>query len=107
MTKDEKSLLLYLETRVVDHNGLIDGRNMNEGDFEIAKGWAEAGFIKFGRLTMAELQCIVGTKPMEHRTHFVRLSPDAWKKAHEERVARSKSWITAWEKQYFVPEKLG
>lgn len=35
MTKEERSLLLYLETRYVDHAGLVDGKHLND----IVKEW--------------------------------------------------------------------
>jgi len=39
MTKNERSLLLYLETRAVDYGGIVDTRHMNQDDMEIAKEW--------------------------------------------------------------------
>ena len=37
MTSDERNLLLYLETRAVDHGGLVDAKHMNKEDMEIAE----------------------------------------------------------------------
>ncbi|MGD7036156.1 hypothetical protein [Methylotuvimicrobium buryatense] len=37
MTKNEKRLLLYLETCSVDHGGLVHTQHMNSDDMQIAK----------------------------------------------------------------------
>jgi len=37
MTRNEKSLLLYLETRAVDNAGIIQTQHLNVDDMEIAK----------------------------------------------------------------------
>lgn len=50
MTKDERSLLLFLETQAVDHAGKVDGRHMNKDDFETAAKWDAEGFVNFGRV---------------------------------------------------------
>ena len=82
MTKDERSLLLYLETRAVDYGGTVDTRRMNKEDFEIAKGWNESGFLKFGRIKFHDIN------PASHATHWCELSDEAWKLAHQERKRR-------------------
>ncbi len=106
MTKEERALLLYLETRVVDHNGLIDARNMSHEDFEIAKRWDEEGFVKFGRLTMAEMGTLMRSKSL-YRTHFIRMTGESFRAAHIERRARARRTIKRWEENYFRPAKLG
>ena len=83
LTKDERSLLLYLEWCLVDHRGFVDMQRMNAEDTEIAKGWHESGFIEFRRVKMKNITD-------SHCTHFVRFTDDAWKLAHQERKARSK-----------------
>jgi hypothetical protein len=99
MTKDERSLLLYLETRAVDRGGLVQTPQMNADDFAILETWKASGFVEFGRLTRASIEKLRGS------THWVRLSEEAWKLAHEERRARcerlytSKTWETTDEKR--------
>ena len=39
LSKDEKSLLLFLETRAVDYGGRVNVQHMNLEDMEIAKRW--------------------------------------------------------------------
>ncbi|WP_019584506.1 hypothetical protein [Thioalkalivibrio sp. ALE16] len=82
MTNEEKSLLLYMEARAVDHGGLIDARRMNEADMAIAQRWNESGFIRFGRLASESLPMPCGS------AHWCSLSDDAWFHAHAERRAR-------------------
>ena len=80
MTKDDKSLLLYLESRAVDNDGKIDSRKMNAIDDGIAKCWDEAGFIVYRRMP---------AKTFMHKrghafrsTHYVMLSQRAREMAH-------------------------
>lgn len=97
MTKDELSLLLYLETRAVDHGGLIDNRNINPDDIEIIKRWHDEIFIVFGRVCMHSIKAL--SKRVGHGsalTMWVVLSRDAWVKAAEERKARAQR---LWEKR--------
>ncbi|KKN69639.1 hypothetical protein LCGC14_0439420 [marine sediment metagenome] len=92
MSKDEKSLLLFLETRAVDYGGRVNLQHMNDEDMDITKGWNKRGFIGFGRIV---IRC-----HNSDGTHWVRLSEEAWKLAHKERKARSKrmfenrTWIS-------------
>ena len=94
MTKDEKSLLLYLETRAVDHGGLVHTQHMNSDDMEIAKQWNEARFVRFGRLASDCLPMRSGA------THWCELSDEAWALAHAERRERytrinsKRKWFT-------------
>jgi len=80
MTKDERSLLLYLETRAVDYGGKVDVRHMNKEDMDIAKGWNTMGFLKFGRIKFHDIT--------HNMSHWCELSDEAWAIAHEERRAR-------------------
>ena len=50
LTRDEISLLLYLETRAVDNSGKVGIRHMNADDFTIAQDWHNEGFVQFGEL---------------------------------------------------------
>ena len=94
---DEKSLLLYLETRAVDHGGAVNAQHMNPHDMKIAEGWTLSGFVEFGRIRFEDMRRLKSS-------HWVVLSPEAWALAHEERRARGKrmwekrSWLKAREK---------
>jgi len=81
MTSDERSLLLYFETRMVDYGGLIDVKHMNNVDRDIADKWNEEGFIKSGRIKAHSI-IIFG--------HWCEFSEEAWKLAHLERRAKCK-----------------
>ena len=97
MTKEERSLLLYLETCSVEHGGTVESRCMNTDDFETAKQWERDGFIDFGRITMKD--CEHSRSHGRASTHWVVLSSQAWELAHQERKARferiyAKRWWT-------------
>jgi len=86
MSKDERSLLLYLECRSVDYGGRVDALHMNAEDLTIAKKWNEEGFIEFGRIVYRNIT--------NAGTQFVKFSEEAWKLAHEERRARfNRMWL--------------
>lgn len=85
MTKDERSLLLYIETCAVDNGGLVHCQKINTEDREILKRWDKDGFVSFSRITFKSLELLVN----KHCTDLVRLSEDAWILAHEERRTRA------------------
>lgn len=89
MSKDERSLLVFLETELVNHGGKVDARHMNADDMAIARQWCSEGFIKFGRIKLHGIT--------DNRTHWVEFSDEAWELAHAERRAiyeRSFLWVT-------------
>ncbi len=94
MTKEDLSLLLFLETCAVDQGGGVDVRHMNSDDQNIAEQWHDEGFISFGRLPLKDC-AVVGNR---NRTHYVVLSDEAWAAAHTERKARA---ARMWEKRSF------
>ena len=85
LTKDERSLLLYLETCVVDYGGLVHSQRINDEDRAILKKWDNASFVSYSRLTFKSIELLIE----KHHTSMVRLSEDAWRLAHEERRARA------------------
>lgn len=97
LSKDEKSLLLFLETCAVDKSGRVNVEHMNAQDMEIAKRWNESGFLGFGRI------CHADCKPIG--THWTKLSPEAFTLCGQEREARAgrkweaKSYVTTEEKR--------
>lgn len=87
---DEMSLLLYLETRAVDHGGRVNSRHMNEADMQRVKQWNEVGFIRFGRIASQDVT--------ENGAHWVEFSDDAWAEAGALRMERGKR---VWSKRRF------
>lgn len=92
MTKEEKSLLLFLETQAVDHWGQVDIVHMNQDDINIAERWNKEGFVKFGRIQFKDIKPAGG----RNSTHWVNLSDKAWEKVADERKARA---IRTWNKR--------
>ena len=92
LDREEQSLLLFLETRAVDYGGRVNGVHMNEGDFKIVERWNKEGFIGFGR--------IVARHANNDGCHWVKLTDESLKLAHELRIERmkrmwkNKSYIT-------------
>src|SRR3990167_4301641 len=86
MTKEEKNLLLYMETQAVDYGGKLQSVRMNADDFAIAKRWNDTKFVRFGRIAYHDIpQDGVNGFP---RNHWCVLSDEAWMAAHAERRAR-------------------
>jgi hypothetical protein len=86
MTKNELSLLLYLETCATDYGGTVDQRHMNDEDREILARWTNEGFMQSGRICFADVEKLC--KHSRKVTHWVVFSDDAWKAAHSERRER-------------------
>ena len=97
MTKDEKSLLLFFESRATDNAGKVDLRHMNQQDIEIAKKWDKEGFCGFGRVASEGVN--------QYGSHWCQLSDTAWHLAHQARKAKAirtwdkRSWKTTEEKR--------
>jgi len=90
MTKEERSLLLYLETCLVDNYGKVCLAKMNSEDLEIAKRWSEERFIQFGRISFKD---IIRKSHDKMCSYWVLFSDRAWKLAHEERKVRSERML--------------
>lgn len=86
MTKEELSLLLFLETQAVDNRGKVRALHMNADDHAIAQRWNTEGFVLFGRLKSKD---IADQRTNNIATHWCHLSDDAWKAAASERRARA------------------
>lgn len=81
MTREETSLLLFLETQAVDGKGVVKMDHMNSDDVAIAKRWDAEGFIGFGRIRYSDVT--------QHGSHWVRLSDEAWAAAAQARRDRA------------------
>lgn len=88
MGKDERSLLLYLESCAVDGYAKLDQRRMNDIDRAYAEEWNRVGFIQYGRVKAEEI-----SRSASKCTHFAILSNDAWTMAHMERRNRANRTI--------------
>lgn len=83
MSREERSLLLYLETRAVEKRGIVASSHMNKEEIAIAMGWAEVGFIRFARMKAEFLE------EESIGDHVVELSDIAWRCAALERRRRA------------------
>lgn len=94
MSRAELNLLLYVETRAVDHCGRLDFVHLNEDDFEILRGWTASGYVESGRIAS---DFGGGT--------WVRLSEKAWtdvaaeRKTRADRLWKGKQFLTTAEKR--------
>ncbi len=94
MSKDERSLLLFLETRQVDYGGRVNLQHMNKEDMDIAQKWNNEGFIGFGRIVARNIN--------SDGSSWCKLSEEAFKLAHKERKARAKRM---WENRTWISTK--
>jgi hypothetical protein len=92
MSKDERSLLLYLETCAVDNGGKINIDYMNDIDREIAERWNKSKFIGYGRIKLSDINI------NSNKTHWCYLSDDAFAEAHKLRKERA---IRMWDRRKF------
>lgn len=101
MSRDELSLLLYLETRVVDHGGSVDALRMSKDDFSKAAQWNAEGYLQFGRIYSKSIQALAGHtgESAARVTHWVKLSERAWVDVAVERRARAERTFA----RYFEP----
>ena len=83
LSREEKSLLLFLETCAVDHGGLVNPAHMSAEDMVIAERWSEDSFVWFGRVLSKSL------KATGKYSYWCELSEAAWLLAHAERHDRA------------------
>ncbi len=94
---NEARLLLYCETCAVDHEGRMDACDLNGADLTILEGWRDDGFVESGRVAsefMSELHV--------QRSHWCRLSEEAWQEAHRQRQLRAER---GWKARQWLSEK--
>lgn len=85
LTRDERSCLLYLETRAVDEGGLCEGVRMNAADLEACQRFVADDLLDFSRIPA----CLLGTGGKSTWTHIVRFKPSGWALAHAARQSRA------------------
>lgn len=81
LSRDERSLLLYVEARAVDHTARMNVAQLNRDDRDILDRWNDTGFVISGRICAEDAESRDGSL-------WCRLSDEAWRLAHEERKAR-------------------
>ena len=87
LTREEQSLLLYIESCAVDCQGRLDIKKINESERQILAKWAESGLISWGRI------CSDDITPNGHQ--WVNLSDQAHVLAAKCRMERAKrNWTT-------------
>lgn len=102
MTKDELSLLLYLESVAVDHAGRITDTRMNAEDWKNLKAWTESGYVASGRIAS---NYVTMSDQLRRTSQWVVLSDKAHedvaaeRKARAERAWANKNYMTTEEKQ--------
>lgn len=75
MTKDERSIMCYLESCSVDQGGMVEGIRMNSDDHEAIERLKACGFVEFGRIPAKLLGASPGGKKY---THWTRLTETGW-----------------------------
>jgi hypothetical protein len=102
LTKDERSLLLFLETCAVDHGGIVDTCHMNATDQAIAARWVIEGFIEYARIRFHDIEAIqrkIG-KGYARPTHWVVLGEA--ERAERKRAGAQPQILTWWWKDGFL-----
>lgn len=80
-TKDEKNLLLFLESMAVDNEGRIDSRKLNDEDHAILEKWMASQYAETGRIAFRDVR--------GYETLWVHLSEKAHIDAHQLRKERA------------------
>ena len=93
LSKDEESILLYLETCLVDNMGRLEGKRMNTIDLAIMEGWRRAGLIDYGRLLFKQIEKLRKMAGGREYTHWVLFTDKAWELAHRHRKIKSERMI--------------
>lgn len=84
LSKDEKSILVYVECCAVDAGGLLEGQRMNAADHEALRKFKAAGLLDYGRVPAR----LLGTGA-RNWTHWCDLNAVGWSLASELRKLRA------------------
>jgi len=85
LTRNQVSLLLYLESTLVEYGGTVESNRMNKDDFDDVPRLTEAGLIAGFKRVPAKL---LGTFA-RHVTHTVDFTEEGWRVAHQLRRERA------------------
>lgn len=91
LTQDERSVMLYAETTMIDQGGLMQGCRLNEADHAALEKFKALGILDYGRIpfhTIEELLQPPGGVTMRY-THWVTFHEGAWSLAHALRRERA------------------
>lgn len=91
LDRKARSILLYAETVVVDHSGLLEGQRMNPDDHENLRQMQAMGWLAWGRIPASLLGASGGTRKP---THWCRFYPAAFQVAHACRMIRAEQVST-------------
>lgn len=80
-TREELSLLLYVENVAVEKGGRLNLKMINAQDSLTLDAWKADGFIEYGRIRAADIN--------SDGALWVKLSEEAWAAAAAERRARA------------------
>lgn len=89
LTRDEKSVLLYAETCLVDGGGLLAGVRLNEADHAALEKFKAAGALDYGRIPFHTIEKLIHPGYGVNLTHWVTFHEPAWQAAHALRRSRS------------------
>lgn len=89
LTKDQKSMLTYIETCVVDHGGTLEAARMNAADHEAMKDLKSLKLIDHGRMP-SEFLRVHGARKC---AHWAVLTDAGWEVAHKLRRERAERAI--------------
>jgi hypothetical protein len=84
VTRDQRNVLLYVESCAVDYGGLLDNQYMNTADHDALKELAELGILTYGRIPGK----LLGTFARSV-TLWCDLTEAGWTLAHQLRRARA------------------
>jgi len=103
ITRDQRSILLYVETCAVDHGGLLEGIRMNADDHTAMAQLQHAGILKHGRVPGR----LLGTF-QRNVTHWCDLTDAGWELAHQLRRACARKVSAARDKvDAYLAERAG
>ena len=84
LSRDEQSILLYMECCLVDQGGILEGVRMNSDDHANIAKFKAAGLIDSGRVPARLLSKQPGS------TNWVTFTPEAWTLVSQLRQIRAK-----------------
>lgn len=87
LTKDQRSIIVYAESCLVDRGGLLEARKMNKEDFDNLHMYEREGFLSHGRIPFSVMQSLEGRDWSP--THWITFKDKAWELAHALRRFRA------------------
>jgi hypothetical protein len=88
LSREERSLLLFVETCAVDHAGAMSSKHLSSDDQKLLDRWNETGFVQSGRICFKDAERI-------KRGQWCELSEDAWLLSRQERRERAERLLSS------------